>query len=244
MSPRADGRFPTTHWTLIARLKSADEAEAAQALDELCAQYHYPLYCYLRRRGCAHHDAQDLLHDFLARLIRQRALERMEEARGRLRGYLSLSLGRHLHEWRQSEARRERPISHFDHTLDFAAIEHRYRHERFTDADTPDRVFERQWATELLRQAIETLAARYAQKGKAALFETLRPVLERGGCLSVGDSAPLAAQLGMSENALRVALHRLLHEFREEMQAAVRLTVEHAEEVPAELAYLLGLFQR
>ena len=56
---RGDGHFPETRWSLIARLKSADEATARRALDELCAQYHYPLYCYLRRRGCGHHDAED-----------------------------------------------------------------------------------------------------------------------------------------------------------------------------------------
>jgi RNA polymerase sigma-70 factor (ECF subfamily) len=245
MSPaRGDGHFPETRWTLIARLKSGDEAVARRALDELCAQYHYPLYCYLRRRGCAHHDAEDVLRDFLAGLLRLRTLERMEEERGRLRGFLALSLGRHLHQWRLSEARRERPASDFDGLPDFDLIENRYQRERFTDADTPDRVFERKWAMELLGQAMETLASRYEGKGKAALFAALRPVLERGGSFRDSDSTALAAQLGMSENALRVALARLLGEFREEMQAGVRLTVEHAEEVPAELAYLLGLFQR
>lgn len=99
MPSPAPGHFPTTQWTLVARIKSADPTVAARALDELCAQYHYPLYCYLRRRGCGHHDSQDVLHDFLARLLRQRALERMEEARGRLRGYLSLSLPECAQQW-------------------------------------------------------------------------------------------------------------------------------------------------
>ena len=176
MTPRASGRFPTTHWTLIARIKSPDAAVARGALDELCTQYHYPLYCYLRRRGCEHHDAQDVLHDFLARLLRQRALERLEESRGRLRGYLTLSLGRHLHRWQQREARHETAAPGFDFALDFEDIEHRYLRERFTDADTPDRVFERKWALELLRQVIERLAADYERRGRGALFAVLRPV--------------------------------------------------------------------
>jgi RNA polymerase sigma-70 factor (ECF subfamily) len=139
MSPRGDGCFPETRWSRVARIRSDDAAVAAKALDELCAQYHYPLYCYLRRRGCAHHDAEDVLHDFLAGLVRLRALERVEAERGRLRGYLALSLGRHLREWRHRESRRERPASDFHDVLDFEVIGNRYQRERFTDADTPDR---------------------------------------------------------------------------------------------------------
>jgi RNA polymerase sigma-70 factor (ECF subfamily) len=251
----AAGSFPTTHWTLVARIKSPDESIAAGALDELCAQYHYPLYCYLRRRGCAHHDSQDVLHDFLAGLLRLRALERLEEVRGRLRGYLATSLGRHLHDWRRSEARRCNvgSMSRSDDALvertlhsmvDFEAVADRYQRERFSDADTPDRVFDRKWALELLRQVIDRLATHYERRGRGALFVALRPVLEGGGTLRGEDSHALATSVGLSDEALRAALARLLRQFRDEMQAEVRLTVEHPEEVPDELTYLQGLFRR
>ena len=39
------GHFPATHWTLIHRLRSGDAVVARRALDDLCTQYHYPLYC-------------------------------------------------------------------------------------------------------------------------------------------------------------------------------------------------------
>ncbi len=39
ISPGKD-RFPTTHWTLVARIKSTDAEVARGALDEICAQYH------------------------------------------------------------------------------------------------------------------------------------------------------------------------------------------------------------
>jgi RNA polymerase sigma-70 factor (ECF subfamily) len=254
MSEPADAHFPNTHWSLVARIKSPDERVAAQALDELCAQYHYPLYCYLRRRGCEHHDAQDVLHDFLAGLLRQRALERLEESRGRLRGYLATSLGRHLQHWREVEARRcragsvRRDDALVERTLhcplDFDTIADRYARDRFRDSDSPDRVFERRWALEILRQVLEKLAARYAERGKAALFTTLRPVLEAGGSLRGHDTAALAAALGTVECGVRNLLHRLLQEYREVLLAEVRLTVESADEVPGELAYLLSLFQQ
>ena len=243
MIPQGDGSFPTTQWTLIARIKSADEAVASRALDEICTQYHYPLYCYLRRRDCDHHDAQDVLHDFLARLLEHRALERVDEASGRLRGYLSTALGRHLIGWRCSAARRADAGHVTTVSLDFHAIEDRYHHDHFTDGDTPDRIFERKWAIELLRQVIAKLAARYEAKGRSPLFAALRPALERGGSLRGEDTPALAAQLGLTPTALRVAMTRLLDEFAEVIQAEVRLTVEHTEEVRDELAYLMGLFR-
>ncbi len=243
MTPQGDGRFPTTQWTLIARFKSADESVAAKALDEICAQYHYPLYCYLRRRDCDHHDAQDVLHDFLARLLEHRALERVDEAGGRLRGYLSTALGRHLISWHRSAARRAASGHGITVSLDFQAVENRYHHEHFTDGDTPDRIFERKWAIELLRQVIAKLAARYEAKGRTPLFAALRPALERGGSLRGEDTPALAAQLGLTPTALRVAMSRLLDEFAGVIQAEVRLTVERPEDVPDELAYLMSLFR-
>ena len=239
-----DAHFPDTHWTLIARIKSPDAAVAARALDDLCTQYHYPLYCYIRRRGLAHHDAQDVLHDFLAGLLRQRALERLEESRGRLRGYLSTALGRHIHAWRESEDRRDQPAVDLATALDFDAIAYRYQREQFTDADTPERVFERKWAQELLAHALATLGADCARRGKGALFAALRPVVERGGSLRGEDNDAIAASLGISAQAVRSALSRLMHEFRGTMRAAVRLTVEDDAEVDAELLHLLSLFGR
>lgn len=242
MTPPGDGQFPTTHWTLIARIKSADTSVAARALEEMCALYHYPLYCYLRRRGCAHHDAQDVLHDFLAVMFRRRDLERLEEERGRLRGYLCTALGRHFQQWRRSESRRVPTEPEFERGLDFASIEARYQRERFTDADTPDRVFERQWAIEVLRQALAAVGVRYEARGRGRIFGVLLPVVKAGGTLRGHDSAALAAAAGVSEEALRIALVRLLRDFRATLQAEVRLTVESEAELPAELAYLKGLF--
>jgi RNA polymerase sigma-70 factor (ECF subfamily) len=241
MTPPGDARFPSTRWTLVARIKSPDPAVARRALDEMCAQYHYPLYCYLRRRGCTHHDAQDVLHDFLAAILRRRALERVEEARGRLRGYLSTALGRHLQRWRAAEARRE-PAGTGCEAVDFDAVAARYAREQFTDHDTPDRIFERKWAVELLGHAMDKLAARYQDRGKSALFAALSPALQAGGTLRGEDTPAIAASLGMSETSVRTGMSRLLHEFREAVQDEVRMTVELASEVGDELAYLFALF--
>lgn len=247
MIPSGDGQFPPTRWTLIARITSGDEVLSTKALDELCAQYHYPLYCFLRRHGCEHDDAQDVLQEFLVRLIRQRALDRAEEAKGRLRGYLSRALINFLIDWREKEQRRERFVGastlSVESALDFNAIADRYERERFTDADSPERVFERQWAHELLRQVVEQLAVRYAERNRSAVFAALRPVIEAGGSLRGFDTPTLAAAASLNEDALRQALTRLLREFGEVMRDTVRQTVEDEAAVSEELTYLIGLFR-
>jgi RNA polymerase sigma-70 factor (ECF subfamily) len=237
MSTVHRGRFPTTRWTLIARLKSADASEVRLALDEICRQYYYPLYCFVRRRGLEHHDAQDALHDFLAKLLRTGTLADADEARGRLRALLATALSRFLINWRRDNAHRDRELS-----VDADAAEERYRHERFTEHDTPERLFERKWGHELIQRILRRLGADYAGREKSPLFQALQPVLLAGGSLRGHDAPRLAESLGMTEGALRVALNRLLKDFRALLEAEVLQTVEREEDVDAEIEYLLRVF--
>ena len=104
--------MPTTHWSLIARLKGVDTEQARMALDELCRAYHYPLYCYIRRRGLPHHDADDVLHEFLAKLLRLDTFGVADAEKGRLRSFLLVALRRFLNTWhKDQQKRREREIS-------------------------------------------------------------------------------------------------------------------------------------
>ena len=236
-----DGQFPTTQWTLIQRLKSADAATAQRALDDLCTQYHYPLYCYIRRRGLNHHDAQDALHDFLGKLLRLDSFKDADAEKGHLRAFLSSALHRFLINRHEGQAGRRREVSTNVEGLT-SADEDRFLHEKFTEQDTPERVFERKWAQELLRRVFQQLGAEYDAKGKSAVFQVLRPVILRGGSLRGEEPASLAASLGMKESALRMALSRLLRHYRKALEDEVRQTVMDEAGVADELAYLRQLF--
>ena len=242
MTPSAqDGRFPATPWTLIRRLKCGDADTARRALDDLCQQYHYPLYCYIRRRGLAHHDAQDALHDFLSKLLRLGAFAEADAEKGHLRAFLSAALHRFLLNWHEGQAHRRREVS-TDSEQFTAADEDRFLREKFDARDTPDRVFERKWAQELIRRVLQQLGEDYAGRGQAALFKALKPVILRGGSLREEDPATIAASLEIKETALRMALSRLLRRYRDALEAEVRQTVDGEEEVAGELAYLRRLF--
>lgn len=234
MRPSSDGQFPTTHWTLVARLKSHDAHVARPALEELCQQYHYPLYCYIRRRGLEHHDAEDALHDFLAKLLRLNAFDDLVSEKGRLRSFLATALRRFIINWQQGQKSKELEIN-----LDLVLSEQRYRKERLSDHDTPERLFDRKWGQTLLHRTLKKLGSSYEQKGKTDLFIALKPVLLTGGSLRGHDGPSLATSLGISDGALRVALNRLLKDYRDILTAEVSQTVDDQSDVEQEIQCLL-----
>src|SRR5439155_24782865 len=68
---RQSDLFPSTHWSVVVaagRSQAAPEIAHA-ALAELCQTYWAPLYSFVRSRGYAGHDAQDLTQSFLPCLI-------------------------------------------------------------------------------------------------------------------------------------------------------------------------------
>ena len=241
MNTKAEGYFPTTHWTLVARLRSGDAEVTRRALEDLITQYRYTLYAYIRRRGLAHHDAEDALHDFLLRLLKAHALEDADETRGRLRGYLGTALGRFLVNWRRDEMRRS-AVAQLLPEAGSGSDEARYAKEHFVEEDTPERVFERKWGHALMGRVMERLKTRCGEQGKDALFVALRPVLLGGGSLRGHDAAGIAAHLRISEGTLRVALSRHLRDYRTVLEEEVRQTVENPGDVAEEIAYLMAVF--
>lgn len=241
MSEVRNAQFPTTHWSLFSRLRSGDAAVSRRALEDLLCQYRYTLYAYIRRRGVSHHDAEDALHDFLVRLLDAHSLEDATAKRGRLRGFLSTSLGRFMANWHRDEARRERFAQELP-GADDRGEEARYASEQFSTSETPQQVFERKWGHALMGRVMEQLKTQCELQGKGALFTELHPVLIGGGSLRGHDGAGIAARLGMSEVALRVALGRHLRDYRTILEAEVRQTVENPDEIADEIAYLMAVF--
>jgi RNA polymerase sigma-70 factor (ECF subfamily) len=239
----SDGKFPETHWTLIGRLRSADESVARRALDEVCMQYHYPLYCFIRRHGLMHHDAQDALQEFLGKLLRARSFEDAVDEKGKLRTFLLVSLRRFLINWHRDHARQALEVSG-DAAPDWEEAAERFGRERFVERETPEHIFDRKWSHELMVGVQNELARDYEAKGRGPLFHALLPVLQSGGSLRGADQAGIAASLSMSEGALRVALSRMLQDFRKILHREVLQTVDSPDDVDREIMHLVQAFHR
>ncbi len=212
------------------------------ALNELCAAYHYPLYCFIRRRGLAHHDAQDVLHDFLAKLLRLEAFLDLDREKGRLRTYLLKALSNFLITRHHQRTHLQQQCEESLDALPLDSLMHRYQSEALAIGETAEDAFDRQWCAQLLEHVLAQLQQAYAERGKSALFAVLCPVLVSGGSLKGHDSQQLAEAICMTPAALRVALLRMLREYRELLRQEVRQTVGHTEDVDAEIASLIQIY--
>jgi len=139
-------------------------------------------------------------------------------------------------EWRKQVAQKRGASQ----TVSFDAqdAEQRYAVEP-ADETNPQKLYEQVWAVAVLEQAATLLEAEYRSGRKQGLFDQLAPFLqgERPGLNYSG----IGAQLGMTEGAVKVAVHRLRQRFRELLRASVANTVADPLEVDGELRHLLHI---
>jgi RNA polymerase sigma factor (sigma-70 family) len=231
--PAAPAAFVTTHWSAVLRAGYGSTSEARAALEELCCAYWYPVYAYVRRRGHLPEDAKDLTQSFFLRLLSQKSFAHADPKLGRFRSFILGALDHFLvSEWKRVNAEKRgggRAIL----SLDWAAAENRFDLEP-ADTTTPDKIFDKQWATALLDKVLAELEKEYV--AEKDLFQTLKQTL--AGRRETQPYAELAKRLGMSEGAIRVAVHRLRKRYRALLQAEIGRTVSSPEEAKEELAYL------
>ena len=232
-NPPSPARFHTTRWSVVLDAL-VPERESRAALETLCHTYWFPLYTFVRRRGHTHHEAQDLVQSFFARLVEKHDW-RVDPARGRFRAYLAAAMRHFLANQSERERAEKRgggkPLLSID-----ALAEQRFELEAL-DNETPERAYERTFALSLLDEALKTLAAEQSRAKKSELFECLRPYL--GLDAAPPPYARLAGELGLTEGALRVALHRLRKRFGELVRLEIADLVSHPAEVESELEALL-----
>ena len=216
--------FDPTRWSLVL---AAGGARSRGALEELCRAYWPPVYAFLRRRGHDREAAEEHTQAFFCALLEGDVLARADPTRGRFRSYLLGCLAHFVADRSRARAR-ERTVD-----LDPEAAEASLA---ATQDASPEDAFERAWAQRVLERAFERLQADYAARGEAAFFGALRPTL--AGDPLEGGYAALARALGRSENALRVAAHRLRRRLAEELEREVRETVGPGCDVGAEVAHL------
>src|SRR5207302_1699109 len=203
--------FTTTHWSVV--LAAQGPTPAAQAaMEKLCRTYWWPLYGFVRREGYKPEDAQDLTQAFFARLLERRDLETVRQERGRLRSYLLASLKNFLSKARHREMTVKRgegrPLVSLEDLLARERADQEPAHKL-----SADRIYERRWALTLLEQVLARLRAEYEAAGKLLLFDRLKELLARES--GQPSQAEIAAEMQMTENAVKQAFHRLRHRYRQ-----------------------------
>ncbi len=230
--------FKPTRWTAV--LRARGESPTAQAaLGELCEAYYAPVLAFIRSAGRNDDSARDLTQEFFARLLVRHGLDTVEPGRGRFRSLLLGAVKHFLadqHDRAQAVKRGGgQPVLSLDANLSTSTT----FQLQIPDPTSPpsETAFDRQWAETLVARALDLLASEFASAGKLEQFGILKPWLL--GQIESLSQAEAARRLGLTEGAVKVAIHRLRKRFRELVKAEIAHTVSDPAEIQDELRYLV-----
>jgi RNA polymerase sigma-70 factor (ECF subfamily) len=232
--------FATTHWSVVLRANDRHAPDSAAALETLCRTYWPPLYAFVLRQGYPPAEAQDLTQEFFARLLSDGFLPGAEPARGRFRSYL---LGAFKNfaavEWNAAH-RLKRGGGHTFLSLEqLTAVEHEIPEAKA--AESAEQLYDRHWAETVLARVMAQLHREWAESGQAARFDALKIFLIE----DEGESyATLGARLGLSENGVASAVHRLRRRYAELFREEIGQTLDDPAEVAEEIRYLCVLLAK
>src|SRR5438270_11083188 len=221
--------FQTTHWTLVLRARETQSEKSGQkALSNFCEAYWPPLYAFLRHRGHASSEAQDLVQGFFAHLLEQNTLSRADQEKGRLRTFLLGSMQNFLcNEYDRARALKRggghQIVSIDDYLPEAEASMMETMH--LSDSAAYDLV----WASNIVKRAWQQLESEFEVEGKKEWLEVLRPFVAGGGKTPLNHE-DAAAKLGVPIATLRTWLSRLRQRYRD----ALRTEVANTGAAPAE----------
>jgi RNA polymerase sigma factor (sigma-70 family) len=231
--------FATTHWSVVLTAQGRSPA-ADEALGKLCRTYWWPLYGFVRRNGYGPEEAQDLTQAFFALLLERRDLDVVRREKGRLRSYLLVSLKNFMAKARRRELTLKRGEGRGLVALDELLAREQADVEP-CDNLTADKIYERRWALTLLEQVLTRLETEYRSAGNAKLFDLLKEFLsDEPGRRS---QAEIAAELGMTENAVKQAFHRLRQRYRQLLRDEIAETVAVPGDIEDELRHFISVLQ-
>jgi hypothetical protein len=173
--------------------------------------------------------------------VSENGLAAVTPERGRFRSFLMASCAHHLADCRDRDRAAKRGGGRTPIPFDRAVAEGRYSAEPVNEL-TAERLFERRWATSLLDHAVARLEAESIAGGKADLVSHLLPTLTGGR--SEVPFADIAAELGMSAGAVKMAASRLRKRYGELLREEIARTVADPAEVEAEIRALFAALAR
>lgn len=228
----APASLATTRWSLVLAAGQGSTAAARSALSQLCARYASAVYAFLRSQGRPPEMARELTQRFFVHVLEMNDLSEDDPARSRFRSWLLASLERFLAQARDGEQAVERGGV----LIDLDEAERQFEEDSRTKR-TPARAFERRWALALLEHVVGILRKEYARSGKGALFEKLEGLLTG----NAEDTSPrIAAELGITVGAVKVAADRLRRRYREVLLDELSHTVDNVDDVDDELHCLMS----
>lgn len=229
--------FLTTRWTRVIAARG-ETPEARQALSDLCAVNYAPVLRFLRASGYATDEARELAHEFFAHVLEHRSLDGGDPARGRFRSYLLGALKHFAARLRVHGSRQKRSSGSEPVPLPSGGDTEHGPVPAILRTEVPEALFDREWALAIIARALAAVEQESTATDSPASFAALKPWLSTGSAPPA--QAAIAAQLGMSEGALKVAIHRLRKRFREVVRRDVAQTLQDPADLDAEMQHLIA----
>ena len=231
--------FTTTHWSVV--LEAQGESPAAQeALEKLCRTYWRPIYSFVRRQGIGSAEAEDLTQGFFASLLEHRNLDAVRKEQGRLRSYLLGALKYFLGEERRRAMAIKRGKGQRLIPLEELRANERFEMEP-SDPVTAELIYERRWASTVLERVLNLLKEEYERAGNGGLFDSIKQLLP--GEPDAPPQKDIAAQLGMTENAVRQAFYRFRQRYQALLREEIAHTVANPGDIEDELRHLIAIIR-
>jgi RNA polymerase sigma factor (sigma-70 family) len=231
--------FVTTHWSVVLTAQSRSPA-AQDALEKLCRAYWLPLYAFVRREGHPPEEAKDLTQEFFARFLQRRDFDAVRREKGRLRSYLLVALKHFLANERHHASALKRGQGQQPISLD-EILAHQRNELEPAETLTADQIYERRWALTLLEQVLARLGNEFRDAKKTPLFERFKELLADEP--NRPSQAEMARELGMTENALKQAFHRMRERYRQILREEIAHTVATPAEIEDELRHLIAVLR-
>lgn len=234
-----DRVFQPTLWTVVLRAKDAEAPDRRDALEKLFQIYWKPVY-FLVRRTRDPETARDVTQGFFTAFLEKDFLKYVDRGRGKFRTFLRVALDHYLADEHDREHAEKRGGGRKPLSLDFVKAETEFSRGPAA-AETPDRLFQREWALQVIKRALQALRAEFEASDRAAEFDALSLYLSAGGKEGL-THADLARKLGISESDVNNRVHRLRKRYRELILEEVRSYSETDAEAQDELRDLFTAF--
>jgi RNA polymerase sigma-70 factor (ECF subfamily) len=239
-SPDGNRLFHTTHWSVVLAAGGGESEPAMAALEQLCRAYWPAVYAYARRCGHGPHDAEDLAQEFFHRLLDRHYLAQADPRRGRFRNFLLVAVKHFLaNEWDRAKAVKR------GGRLTFISLEQWAGAAETWEAagqETPDQAFARTWALTFLDRVLACLREELGRDEQRAQFDELKAFLLASP--SALPYAEVAARLGTTEAAIKMAVQRLRRRFAQVLREEIAHTVAGPEEIDDEIRTLFAAVSR
>jgi RNA polymerase sigma-70 factor (ECF subfamily) len=231
--------FLTTHWSLIDSVQKRQDPHRG-LIGLLLERYWKPVYCYLRRQGHPHEEAEDLTQGFFHEVVLNRQLvQRADPAKGRFRAFLLHALKQYLVDDRRRQSVRTNiprdklvPLDISDPPALSATI---------SDL-TPEDSFVYAWKSAILDRVLAEVQAECTADGLEAHWQVFRdrvlqPILQESEPPSM---AQVCGQYGIaSEATASNMLVTVKRRFQSTLQKHLRCTVLSEADAEEELQDML-----